>query len=85
MMDDALDRLDEWVRGGGDGLNTQWRAEEALATVRQELQRLREERDACEREIDEMDSRRAWEWERAEAAEAEVRRLREVLSSRKSR
>ena len=62
------------------------RQEDDLATVRdrlasqeQELQRLREERDTIEREIDEMDSRRVWEWERAEAAEAEVQRLREGL------
>src|SRR5574338_272170 len=69
-VDDALDRLDEEYVGRILSEDEALQADRALATVRSELERLREERDAAHRTA-------AVECERAEAAEAEVRQLRE--------
>ena len=87
-VDDALDRLGNGLRATAESLGmavaTQWFAD--LATVREALERLREELDAAlDRESGTQDALDDWrrtgieQRERAEAAEAEVQRYREGL------
>jgi glutamyl-tRNA reductase len=77
-VDDALDRL---VRAALNSVPAIDPAviDELRSTVREALERLREERDAAERAHDEEIEACANAEHRAEAAEAEVRQLRDRL------